>query len=319
MLDNLSRITKTKFKQRNVKTFSFFLFFAVVIWIFVQFSKQYDQIIRIPVEYVNVPLNKVITQNNPDHLQLRMIENGFTIAWYSLFAPSLEIDVSDLPESEDQLVYDLGENREDIGQQLDINFSRSEFLRDRLYINYQQRRDKTVPVVPRIEVNFAPGYAAVGPLDISPDSVTVTGPDNLLDTLNQLQTVALRLANVNSDLSGEVPIDTSGLGKISFYQNSVNYFLDVEKFTEGSLEVPVELINVPSDRNVVIFPKEILVFYQVNLNDFDDVEARDFRVIADFSEVQENQDFLIPRVTQQPSFVTNVRINEKKIQFVIKR
>lgn len=319
MLDNLSRITKTKFKQRNVKTFSFFLFFAVVIWIFVQFSKQYDQIIRIPVEYVNVPLNKVITQNNPDHLQLRMIENGFTIAWYSLFAPSLEIDVSGLPESEDQLVYDLGENREDIGQQLDINFSRSEFLRDRLYINYQQRRDKTVPVVPRIEVNFAPGYAAVGPLDISPDSVTVTGPDNLLDTLNQLQTVALRLANVNSDLSGEVPIDTSGLGKISFYQNSVNYFLDVEKFTEGSLEIPVELINVPSDRNVVIFPKEILVFYQVNLNDFDDVEARDFRVIADFSEVQENQDFLIPRVTQQPSFVTNVRINEKKIQFVIKR
>lgn len=319
MLDNLRRITKTKFKQRNVKTFSFFLFFAVVIWIFVQFSKQYDQVIHIPVEYVNVPLNKVITQDNPDHLQLRMVENGFTIAWYSLFAPSLEIDVSDLPESEDQLVYVLAENRDDIEQQLDINFSRSEFLRDRLYINYQQRRDKTVPVVPRIEVNFAPGYAAVGPLNIRPDSVTVTGPDNLLDTLNQLQTATLRLNNVKSDLSGEVPIDTSGLGKISFYQNRVNYFLDVEKFTEGSLEIPVELINVPPDRNVVIFPKEILVFYQVNLNDFDDVEAADFRVIADFSEVQENQDFLIPRVAQQPSFVTNVRINEKKIQFVIKR
>lgn len=319
MFDNLKRITKTRFRQRNVKTFTFFLFFAIVIWIFVQFSKQYNQIIEIPIEYVNVPLNKVITQDNPDHLQLRMIENGFTIAWYSLFSPSLEIDVARLPEAEDQLVYNLEENRDDIEQQLDIDFGRNRFLRDMLFINYQQRREKTIPVFPRVEVNFAPGYAAVSPLKLEPDSVTVSGPDNLLDTLNQLQTINLRLNDVKGDLAGQVALDTSRLGKISFYQNSVNYFLDVEKFTEGSVEVPVELINVPSGLNVVVFPKEILVFYQVNLNDFDDVKATDFRVVGDFSEVKENQDFLIPRVVQQPSFVTNVRINEKKIQFVIKR
>ena len=297
----------------------FFLFFAVVIWIFVQFSKQYNQIIEIPVEYVNVPLNKVITQDNPDHLKLRMIANGFSIAWYSLFAPSLKIDVASLPESEDQLVYILDENREDIADQLDLNFERSEFLRDRLYINYQQRKQKTIPVASRIEVNFAPGYAAVSPLQLVPDTVRVTGPDNLLDTLNQLYTIPLRLNDVKNDLSGEVAIDTSGLRKISFYESSVNYLLDVEKFTEGSVEVPVELINVPEGLNVVIFPKEILIFFQVNLNDYEEVRATDFRIIGDFSEVRENQDFIIPRIAEQPSVVTNVRLNEKKIQFVIKR
>ena len=319
MLDTLKALTRTRFKKTNFNAFLFFLFFAVIVWIFVQFSKEYNQIIEIPVEYVNVPPNKVIAEDNPEELQLRMIENGFRIAWFSMFAPTLSIDVAGLTEEEERLVYVIDEHRNEIQQQLNINFENSRFLREVLFIDYRQRKEKTIPVFSRIKVGFGAGYAATNEFQLEPDSVTVSGPDNILDTLNQLQTVPLAIENVKNDLTGTVAIDTSRLEKVSVYQNRVSYTLDVEKFTEGSVEVPVEMINVPSGLNVVIFPKEILVFYQVNLKDFSRVEASDFKVVGDFSQVSGNQDFVIPRIVEQPDFVKNLRLNEKKIQFIIKK
>lgn len=319
MLDKLKAITRTRFKRTNFNAFLFFLFFAVVIWIFVQFSKEYSQIIEIPVEYVNVPPNKVITEDNPEVLRMRMIENGFRIAWYSLFAPTLSIDVAELEEADDRLVFAVEDYHDDIEQQLNIDLDNNRFLRDVLYINYQQRKEKKVPVSSRIALQFSAGYSAVEGLELEPDSITVSGPDNILDTLNQLQTVPITISDIKGDLSGQVAVDTSRLEKVTVYRNRVSYFLDVEKFTEGSVEVPIELINVPQNLNVVIFPKQILVFYQVNLKDFNKVDASDFRVVGDFSQIGENQDFFIPRIVERPPFVNNLRLNEKKVQFIIKR
>ena len=319
MLDKLKALTRTRFRRTNFNSFLFFLFFAVVIWIFVQFSKQYNEVIEIPVEYVNVPPDKVIVPENEKHLPLRMIENGFRIAWFSLFTPTLSIDVSDLPQDDEQLVYAIDDHREEIDDELNIDFDNSEFLREALYIRFQQRQEKTIPVASNIKLSFGAGYAANGDLTFEPDSVTVSGPDNIIDTLSRLHTVPLAIKEVKNDVSGTIAIDTSQLDEVLVYQNRVNYSLDVEKVTEGSVEVPVELINVPEGLNVVIFPKDILLFYQVNLEDFSKVEASDFRVVGDFSQVSENQNFLIPRVVEQPDFVKNLRLNEKKIQFIIKK
>ncbi|WP_424494361.1 YbbR-like domain-containing protein [Salinimicrobium sp. GXAS 041] len=319
MLDNLKAITRTRFKRTNFNSFLFFFFFAVVIWIFVQFSKVYNEIIEIPVEYVNVPPDKVISPENEQQLQLRMIENGFKIAWFSLITPTLSIDISNLPQEDQRLVYIIDEHRKEIREQLNLNFEDSEFLRDEIYINFEQRQEKRIPVASRIKLSFGAGYAAVDRLGLEPDSVTVSGPDNIIDTLNSVTTVPLVINDVKRDLSGSIAIDTSGLEKVTVYQKRVNYNLDVEKVTEGSLEIPVELINVPEGLNVVIFPKEILVFYQVNLKDFSRVEASDFRVVGDFNDLNQNQNFLIPRIADQPDFVKNLRLNEKKIQFIIKK
>lgn len=318
MLKNLQKVTRTRFKRTDFNSFLFFLFFAVVIWIFVQFSKQYNQIIQIPVEYINVPPDKLLT-NNPDYLQLRMEENGFRVAWFSMFPPTLQVDVSKAVENDGVLRYVIDEHRGDILSQLNIDFDDSQFVKDALAINYEQKQEKKLPVLSQIQTEYAAGFGAAEELKISPDSITVSGPDNILDTLSRLYTKPLKLKNIKDDISSTVGIDTSGIQNLTLYRKSVNYSVDVEKFTEGNVVVPIELINVPSGLNVVIFPKETLLFYQVNLKDYNKVTASDFRVVADFSKIRENQDFLLPEVAEKPEFTTNIRLNEKRIQFIIKK
>ncbi|MFD0975939.1 YbbR-like domain-containing protein [Salinimicrobium gaetbulicola] len=319
MLKRLKALTKTRFKKTNFNSFFFFLFFAVVIWIFVQFSKQYNEIIDIPVSYVNIPPDKLLSPDNPSVLKLRMEENGFKIAWFSLFPPTLYIDVSKSVEQDGKLLYFIDENRNEILSQLNIDFEDSQFVKDVLSIQFQQKEEKILPVISNIEVNFAAGYSSIETLSIQPDSVTVSGPRKLLDTLTRLTTRDLKLQKVNDDLDGSIEIDTSGLKDLTIYTPEVEYMLDVEKFTEGSVDVPIELINVPEGLNVVIFPKQTLLFFQVVLNDYSKVNASDFRVVADFSKLQGNQDFLIPEISKKPAFTTNHRLNEKRIQFIIKK
>lgn len=319
MIDKVRSLSRTRFRKTNFNAFLFFLLLAIVIWIFAQFSKVYNEIIEIPVKYTNVPPDKYITEENPEKLKLQMEATGFKLSYFSLFPPTLFIDVSNSAQQDGEIIYIFDEHREDIESQLDITFDNSQFITNSLNIKYQQRKKKIVPVHSRINIEYAIGYAAAEELNIEPDSITVSGPDNILDTLNQLHTVELNLKAVNKDLMGSVAVDTSDLAKITLYTKKVNYQLNVEKFTEGRVEIPIDLINVPEGLNVVIFPKKILLFYQVNLEDFSSILPADFRVVCDFKELEGNQDFLIPKVIKKPDNVTNVRLNEKKIQFIIRK
>lgn len=319
MVKRLKTITKNRFKKTNFNSFFFFLFFAVVIWIFVQFSKQYNVIVDIPINYVNIPPDKLITSDNPKSLKLRMEENGFKIAWFSMFPPTLYVDITKTVQKNGTLLYYIDDNRKDILAQIDIDFEDSRFVKDLLVINYQQKKEKKLPVISRVDIEFAAGYSATDTLRLQPDSVRVTGPDVLLDTLTRLYTQKLELKKVKEDVRGTVKIDTARYKNLTVYRPELNFSVDVEKFTEGSVQIPIELINVPNDLNVVIFPKETLLFYQVSLEDYNKVSASDFRVIADFSRLQDKQDFLVPQVVKKPGFTSNVRVNEKRIQFIIKK
>jgi len=284
----------------------------------VQFSKQYSEVIEIPVEYVNVPPDKLLL-NNPESLQLRVQENGFTVAWFSLFAPTITIDLAQAHVDDGNLVYDLIENRAQLQSQLELDMDNNQFLKEVLTVNFEQKQEKRLPVIFRSNIEYAAGYSAVSDLQFTPDSIMVSGPDNVLDTLSRLLTEPLTLSKVKNDREGAVYLDTTALPNVTFYKNKVEYSLDVEKFTEGKVQVPIEIMNVPRGLNVVIFPKEVVLFYQVNLKEFNKVTASDFRVVVDFNEVRGEQDFLIPQVIKKPDFTSNLRLNEKRIQFIIKK
>ena len=310
---------KPKFKRSSIKTFSFFLIFSAVVWILVQFSKTYTQLIEIPINYINAPLDKSISDERPDHVDLQLQDNGFNIYYYKIFNPKLEVDLSKAKETEDELVYTLQNHLSDIEQQLKIDFEKSLIVQEEIVVPFQYKKEKTIKVLPRIEVNYAVGYSAEDKVQLQPDSVKVSGPESIIDSINTVYTKSLTLDRVNSDLEGSVAIDTTGLGVLSFYDNSVGYYQNVEKFTEGSVEISLEVINVPDNLNVVYFPKTVIIYYQVNLQQFDSVSAADFRVVCNYREVKKGDDYMIAQILEKPDFVNNVRLNERRIQFVIKR
>lgn len=313
------KITRRTFKKSSLKTFGFFLFFSALVWVLVQLSKEYTEIVEIPLEYTNTPLDKSISKEKPLAVEARMEGKGFKILYYQLFKPSLEIDLEQAREEGLQLVYSIEDNREIIGEQLNFDFENTRFLVNQVRVDFQPKMKKKLKVIPNLKLSYAVGFSAQREVQLSPDSVDVTGPENILDTLEEVNTVELSINNVNNNVNGEVAIDTSGLGMLSFYTTKVAYSQEVEKFTEGTVKVEVEVQNVPPDINLVVFPKEVLVHYQVNLKQYELVSQDDFKVVADYNDIREGEDYFMAEITEKPDFVTNIRLSERRIQFVIKR
>ncbi len=306
-------------KRGPLKTFLFFLGFSAAIWVAVQFSKEYTEAIELPITYTNIPKDKILLADAPKTLDVRIKERGFNIAWNRVFPPEVSIDISDAIQQKNSLIYNLEQYKPSILAQLNVDYENINFLQQELKINFEQRAVKKVAVISNIELGFSVGYSALEEIKLQPDSIMLSGPQNVLDTLTHVTTNSLKINNISKDVKGKVRLDTSRLRAVSFYQDEVGYFVRTEKFTEGKVEIPIRLINVPEETNVVIFPKYVIVYYQVSLNDFVKIEPSAFQVAVDFANAQDSDGYLIAQILEQPAQVNNVRLNEKKIQFVIKR
>ncbi|WBL23093.1 YbbR-like domain-containing protein [Zunongwangia sp. HRR-M8] len=308
-----------KIKKANVQVFGFFLIFSAILWVLVQLSKEYNRNVEIPLTYVNMPLDKSL-QDSPKSLKFNLEAKGFLLIWkYQLFKPGLTIDLSNTKEVGSQLVYNIRDNRNTIENQLNIDFDNANFLKDSLVFDFQPRKEKRIVVLPKTDLNYDVGFSAIENVHLQPDSVTVSGPKNIIDTLTSITTKSIKGDNLNKSISGTVAIDTSNLGMLNFYRNTVDYNQKIEKFTEGNVEIPVEVINVPRGTNLTIFPKKVMVYYQVNLKNYEYVKGEQFKVICDFTEIQEGVGYMLAKVSKKPRIVNNVRLNERKIQFIIKR
>jgi len=306
-------------KKGPLKTFLFFLGFSTVIWVFVQFSKQYTTVIELPISYINLPKDKILLENSPKYLDLRIEDKGFNIAIYKFFPRVLKIDLSDAQPLDGQLVYNLELYKTAIFSQLRIDYKKADFLQENLKIDFQQRTVKTVPVNSKINLGFSVGYSALDKIKLQPDSITLSGPKSILDTLVQVNTQALNIDNINKDIEGRIRLDSKNLSTVTFYEEEISYSLRTDKFTEGKVEIPIEMINVPNKMNAVIFPKEVIVYYQVSLNEFDKVKPSNFKVIVDFKNSVNSDGYLLAQIIKHPDIVNNLRLNENKILFVIKR
>lgn len=112
------------FKRSSVKTFSFFLAFSAIVWVLVQFSKTYTQTIEIPVKYINPPLDKSISDDKPDHVDLQLQETGFSIYYYKIFNPELTVDLSQAQDDGNKLIYPIEKHLSHIEEELKIDIKK---------------------------------------------------------------------------------------------------------------------------------------------------------------------------------------------------
>ncbi|MAQ76138.1 MAG: hypothetical protein CL613_07385 [Aquimarina sp.] len=315
-----SRIRKKfSFKRNSVKTFLFFLVFTSILWLFIQFSKNYTKEIEAEIQYVNIPEDRLINETSDHTIKMTLNGNGFRLISQSWSKPVLNFDLEDAVRiSDSKYLFDVDKDNEFLKRQLDFSGRVLSLRRDTITLNLDIIKLKKVKVQSRLSIKYMNGYGSDEGVKFSPDSVTVSGPEKAIDSLNHINTKILRLEDVNENLLDEVELDTDSLPvNIRIKPQKVDLALNVSKFTEGSLEIPVTLINVPDDVIINIFPKSVSTVYRVALNNFDRITAQDFRVIADYSKIIQDSPYLILEIENAPDFVHDLRLREKQVQFVI--
>lgn len=119
---------------------------------------------------------------------------------------------------------------------------------------------KKVPVSPRLITSFRPQYTSMGSIEFTPDSVMVYGDPNYLESIDRVFTRPLELKNLKNDAHGEIDLDVpSGLRASD---QNVRYSLQVTRYVEVSSEIRIDVINLPADKFLSVYPSTAKVVFK---------------------------------------------------------
>ncbi|NVK52636.1 MAG: YbbR-like domain-containing protein [Flavobacteriaceae bacterium] len=311
---------KAKKQPKISKSFVIAIGIAVFFWLLTKLSKEYQTIVSFSVDYVNVPFDKSVQKAPVKAIDVQLKATGFKLFSLQLRKKKIQLDASRLIRKSSTEYYFLLNNQKiDIQHQISNNYAINGIVQDTVYVSLDQLKSKKVPVKGNFDLSFKSGYQLTKSISIQPDSVLISGPASEINKIQELELEKLALSEVSESFTQQLLFKkTSNL--VKYTVKEVKIIGEVDRFTEGVLDVPFTIINLPEKTQVNTFPKAVKIVYQVGISNFNKVNVNSFRVVCDYKTSLESKlNYLLPKVIQKPSFVTSVRIRPSKIEFLIQK
>lgn len=131
------------------------------------------------------------------------------------------------------------------------------FASDTLFFNFQKVDFKRVPVEPVYAISYRSQYTNVGDMELNPDSVTVYGDPYRLEAIERVYTHPIKRVELDADIQGVVPLEK--LRNVRFSTSEAHYSLDVTRYVEVNVKLPVSAAGLPADKEMVILPSNVEV------------------------------------------------------------
>lgn len=308
------------FNNRKIRVFLFFLMLTSVFWILIQLSKTYTTTIFFNVEYINLPKTKLLQSKPLNKIEILVKGQGFYLMRLKLFPKKLLLNTSNIAPSKKGYYVVLNSQISNFNAQLQSNSEVISCTPDSIFFDLGNVVIKKLPVKSNIAVNFKVGYNFINSIKIEPDSVVVSGPENIIDTVYEINTEKLQLNDVfeNVNLNLNV-LNFSANNGVSLAVNEVKLTGLVDKFTEGKFIIPVNVINVPNTLTITTFPKEVELIYQAGIKNFNSVSLGNFDITYNFNQYKNDTliRFLKPKIEIKGDKIASVKINPEQIEFLI--
>lgn len=319
-ITNYLRLDKLR-NDRRIFVFSVCLVIATSLWFLDALSKNYTTTLSYNVKYVNPPDNLFLSNSPPSKLDLRVQAHGFTLLRHKLafsFSPLL-LDLTafsqDIDSTQNRIQITSESLIRGIGNQISNELSISDVSPRTISIRFDSLESKLVPVKPNITLNFKPQFNLNGVVELKPDSVEIAGPAGLIDTLKALSTVPVTYNDLETSIEQAIRIIHPE--KTSIYPARIILHVPVEKFTEKKITLPIQVINMPDDVQIKLFPPQVTISFMVGLSNYELVSATDFTATVDYNQVSVKRETLEVQVESDPMFIQLVKVTPASVEFLI--
>ena len=310
-------MTNDKLNIFNYKTLNNFLIFLLISILFstiVKLTKVHTKSISYKINLTDIPDDKIITNQSVDSIKITVSSFGFDFVKYYLSDQAINISSKDIFDNSKSYVITQLNSYSQIDNFITPKFELISINIDSLFFNYDRLKTKNVPVVLNSSINFSQGFDYFENFTIIPDSISVIGPELVLESINTITTKKLILDNLKSSINENLLLDIQ-YTNLKYSNKSVMLFIDVEKSTESVLDIPVSIINVPKDIKLNYYPKMIKISFTVSLDNYQKYSSKDFKIICDFNQISLDGK-LTPEVINQPNLIKNLRLINNEIQYV---
>ncbi len=303
------------FKISEKGTFSAFLLLATIVWVLGALSKEYTLEIPVTINYENLPTDMIATSPLVEELFVTVKGEGRSLMRKnrSVRKSGVKLDLSKSGSSSRIAVTSLIPQIAEQFSGLVI----SGVQPDSLVMKFVEAQTKRVPVIAKHDLSFAKQFD-LKEIKLAPDSVSLTGPMELVEDIVNWPTETISYADINSDKTGKVKLANLVEQGITFEQDEFAYEVQVDEYTEKVVEVNIEVVNLPENKKVILYPNKAELSFQLTVDNYNVIDESFFEIEADFGgKVPENDNQVPLKISTQSLEAKNARIDPKFVEFII--
>lgn len=248
---------------------------SCVLWFAFSMQEDYVQVLEFPTELTNLPADKALAAVPPQSVRIQLEAEGIQILRLYYNPPTMPIDVS--------------------GGDVDLGLTAPEFVKNvsiqtvtprTVAVAVEDRITRRVPVEPRINMQFTPGYRMIGRVAAEPDSVSISGARSIVESIESWPTETRNLGAMRDSLHAPVALSDSLAPLLEMDTPEVIVKADIQAFTEARRMVSVRPVGLPAGVVVTFEPALVEVIYQVPLSQYDEVmEAEEFYAFVPYADI----------------------------------
>lgn len=273
----------------QIKRLLYSFVIAFIFWFFIKSEDTYSVTTSIPLVARNLQEQKTYKEEVPESIIVTLKGSGRAFIWLRFFDNFYEDykAVIDLSSIADEYNFELDQyyknNPEKIVLPESLELEFVEVISPKsIKINLDQYLVKKVPIKSEIIVSTAPGYIQVGEEVFSPDSISIGGPQEIVDTINFVKTQKDTLVDLMSSIDSEFLIINPDR-VVDFDPRKVEGFINIQPISETIVTgIPVKLINKPNDINVFVNPATVSLTIVGGLDQIASIVSTDIEVLINF-------------------------------------
>lgn len=314
---------KNIFIDRHIITYLICVVIATILWFLNALNKDYTAVVSYPVKYTNMPQGKHLIADLPSTLSLEVRAKGFALLAHRVSTSFLPITFNvstfsnHLLEKNEVFEYTLNTNeiKDKISTQLNPDIKLQDITPAVIEFKFAQSVNKKIAICPTVEYTLKRQYI-LNKITSTPDSIVVSGPSTIMDTLQCIPTKPVKLKELGKSVSKEV--DLADIDGCTYDKITVDLDFQVEQFTEAQKTFELKVINAPDSLYVRLFPDNINTTYDVGLSNYDKITNQDFTFYVDYKQTALSS-YLDVKVGKTPAYIKNLIYTPQKVEYIIER
>ena len=281
---------------------------ATIIWFLSALNKNYTTVIKCPIELTYEKEGTIEVINPPKNVQVNVSGVGWDLLKQSLSfgQDPLLISVENPIETKKIAGYTIQPLISQHLSSLNLNF----VVTDTIFIDIQRLLKKKLFVfVDSSKISLQRTYQIVSPLNVNPDSVTITGHETLINSLSDTLSVRLPQDEIDNDYSEKIYIDNFDLSLVSFSPSEIDISFDVSRYVNHSEEFDIELVNFPIDSSAYIEPDIARLNFAIQEERQNNIPEADFLIIADYNNMDPQDSTVRIELISYPNYVQEIKLD----------
>lgn len=308
---------------RHLISFVIFLFVSAIIWLITALSNEKNSHVTIlfPLVYEDLSAEYAFETEPPQQVEVSLNVTGLPLLSYSMrhIRGSISLYVTEDDINKQRFRVPEALMRERVLAKLPGNANVLSITPASISIPFYRRSSKKVPVDQYLLIDEKSGYL-VSATSIQPNVVTIYATKDKLSTISSVRTEKIALHDL--DKTKKLKVALEPMEGVLYSHDSVELLVKVDELTQQEFELPITILNQPSDYAVRLLPSSTTLQVVLATDIYDRYTANDFRAVVDYNDIKDvaegkSKDLLTIELQQIPEGITSFKLSPARVQYIL--